>query len=98
MHPRLAVLGCVYNFADLSVQVDQGILYCMPEAESRLSNDGDCMCWAMQALRLWAKPAPSSLYAFAAGLQPEGLPFCCKAVHLEPWHQAHQHLLRTMSA
>ncbi len=52
----------------------------------------------MQALSLWPKPAPGSLYALAARLQPECLPLCCKAVHMEPWQASHRELLGILAA
>lgn len=52
----------------------------------------------MQALSAWPKPAPGSLYALAARLQPEGLPLCCKAVHMDPWQASHRELLGILAA
>jgi len=44
---------------------------------------------AMQALEWWPQPAPGSLYSLLASLRPEGQPWCCKAIHHEPWCTAH---------
>ena len=54
--------------------------------------------WTLQALRLWPKPVPGSLYHLAATLQPEGLPLCCKAVHVEPWRSSYRELLQVLVA
>ena len=54
--------------------------------------------WSLQALRLWPKPVPGSLYHLAATLQPEGLPLCCKAVHVEPWRSSYHELLQVLAA
>ena len=51
-----------------------------------------------QALQMWPEPAPGSLCALAARLQPEGLALSCKAVHTEPWQTSHRELMAILAA
>ena len=87
------VLYCCYKPAARSWQ-GRHVSQCCPANYIALST----MLPFLQALSLWPRPAPGSLYALAARLQPEGLPLCCKAVHLDPWQESHRDLLGILAA